>query len=512
MSRTKKSIKNANIAIFFLVATTLMNFVSRSVFIDTLGDQIVGLSATLLNILGFLNLAELGLSSAISSTLFKPLYDGDRNTCCDIVSIYGYLYRIIGLSILALGVILSLFLPHFFGNSGVEMVYVYAGFYTYLSTALIGYFINYKQTILSADQNEYKISFRYNITVLIRLLVQIAILKLFSDSYIFWLVIELFFALVYGGWINRTVAQSYKWLETSFERGKRCVKQYKQLTKNILQVIPHNVGAFVLFQTDNILIYGYASLTMVTMYTNYTLILNRAAVIINTAMRGVSASVGNLVASGDKAQIKKVFFEMTALLTILATVATVTFLFQTDAFISLWVGEQYVLDKKILYLMLFTTYIGITRLAVSNFLGGYVLYKDVWAPIAEASINLVVSLVLGYYYGILGVVLGTVISLSIIVVIWKPYFLYREGFRESSKEYWVVFIRNLLLLGLSIIITYILVKYIPLPSNQTWSGFILKSILIAGFSGIVVATIMCQFDKYLFLLIKRIIIYSIKRQ
>lgn len=510
MSRTKKSVKNANIAIFFLVATTLMNFISRSVFIDTLGDQIVGLSATLLNILGFLNLAELGLSSAISSTLFKPLYEGDRNACCDIVSIYGYLYRIIGLSIGGLGLILSLFLPQFFGNSGVEMIYVYAGFYTYLSTALIGYFINYKQTILSADQNEYKISFRYNVIVLIRLSVQITILKLYSDSYILWLAIELIFALVYGIWINRTVSQSYKWLETSFERGKHNVKKYKELTKTILQVIPHNIGAFVLFQTDNILIYGYASLAMVTTYTNYTLILNRATVIINTAMRGVAASIGNLVAGGDKVQIKRVFFEITSLLTILATIATVTFLFQTDAFITLWVGSQYVLDQHILYLMLFTTYIGISRLSIINFLGGYVLYKDVWAPIAEASINLIISLVLGYFYGISGVVIGTVVSLIAIAVIWKPYFLYKEGFKESSKEYWLVFARNLLLLGCSIVLTHIFISYIPLPSNLTWVGFVLKSFLITVFCGAFITIMMLILDKPFLLLIKRML-YSMTR-
>lgn len=118
-SRVKKTLLNARVNLVFYFLTLILSFFSRKIFLNSLGADFVGLTGTLQNLLGFLNLAELGISSAIGYVLYKPIFDRDQTKITEIISVMGYLYRWIGLIILGLGIILSFFLPLIFPDSGM---------------------------------------------------------------------------------------------------------------------------------------------------------------------------------------------------------------------------------------------------------------------------------------------------------------------------------------------------------------------------------------------------------
>lgn len=99
-SRVKKSLLNARVNLIFYFLTLILSFFSRKIFLDCLGADFVGLTTTLQNLLGFLNLAELGIGSAIGYVLYKPLFEHDQQKINEIISVFGYLYRWIGLIIL----------------------------------------------------------------------------------------------------------------------------------------------------------------------------------------------------------------------------------------------------------------------------------------------------------------------------------------------------------------------------------------------------------------------------
>lgn len=310
MSRTRNSVRNARVSIAFMLLTLLLTFFSRRIFIESLGVDLVGLTSTLQNILGFLNLAELGIVSAIATALYKPLYENDREKINDIISIFGYLYRLIGLVILFGGCLVALFLPLLFRDSGVELWEVYVGYFVYLFVAMIGYFISYRQTLLDADQKQYVIVAWTNIANIGKLVLQIIVLKFFKGGYWEWVLIELIFGIIYGFWINHKVKVFYPWLDTSYVKGKQVKRAYKDLFVTIKNVIPHKLGSFVLNQTSSFFIYAFTSLSMVTIYTNYTMILNKAVMVITIAFNGIGGSIGNLVAEGNFDRIKRVFWEL----------------------------------------------------------------------------------------------------------------------------------------------------------------------------------------------------------
>ena len=156
-SRTAKSIKNSIVALAFYFINLILQFFSRKIFLECLGTEILGLNTTATNLLQFLNLAELGIGSAIACTLYKPILEKDTQTINEILSLQGWMYRHIALVVGSGALILMAFFPLIFAKMPLPLWYAYASFSALLVSALLSYFVNYKQVALSADQKDYKI-------------------------------------------------------------------------------------------------------------------------------------------------------------------------------------------------------------------------------------------------------------------------------------------------------------------------------------------------------------------
>lgn len=480
MSRTSQGLKNVTITLIFYVLSMFLSFFSRKIFIDSFGADLMGLSTTIINMLGFLNLAELGVTSAIATALYKPLYFNDRSSINDIISIFNYLYHIIGIVILVLGIGLLFFIPVFFDKvQGVNIIEIYITYVVFFCTLLVSYFISYKQLLLTADQRDYVIVSLTKTCNILKIICQIIVIKFFALGYMAWLALEVIGGIGYGLLINRKVRKSYPWLNDSFETGRKVCGNYREIFKKIRQIIPHRLAGFVLAQTDNIVLFAVtSSLALVTSYNNYIILIGSAVMVLTVSSNGVYASVGNLVAQGDSKAIKKLFDELFALYYFLGGILVIALSLLAEPFIKLWLGEEFVLDPLVFYFILFNTSVAIFRLPVELFLNGYMLYKDVWAPVSEAIINLSVSIVLGIKMGLLGVVLGTTLSLVTIVCIWRPIFLYKEGFKASVYPF---FLKAFVYIGCifcTFYISWLIKQSFIIVENSNYLSFIHNTIIL----------------------------------
>ena len=213
-SRLKKSYLNARVNVLFYFITLFISFFSRKIFLDMLGADFVGLMGTLQNLLGFLNLAELGIGASIGFVLYKPLFNGDKDKIRDIISVLGYLYRNVGLIILGVGLILACFLPLIFANISIGLGVVYFAYFAFLSSALISYFINYRQTLLGADQRNYVVTAYFQTVNIVKILVQM-MLVCYIGSFYLWIAIELLFGILYSYILNWKINRVYPWLKCS---------------------------------------------------------------------------------------------------------------------------------------------------------------------------------------------------------------------------------------------------------------------------------------------------------
>ena len=131
-----------------------------------------------------LSLSEMGVGVAIAYNLYKPLEEGNRNRIEELVSVFGYMYRKIGIFILAAAVLISCFIPIIFKNTVFSFNIIYFAFYSILLSSLFSYFINYKQIILNADQRGYVVTVYLRGAMFIKLLVQMAVAYYWSNYYI----------------------------------------------------------------------------------------------------------------------------------------------------------------------------------------------------------------------------------------------------------------------------------------------------------------------------------------
>ena len=217
--RVHKSFLNAEVNLIFYFLTLFLAFFSRKIFLDCLGTDFIGLTGTLGNILGYLNLAEFGISASIGYFLFKPLQSNNQQEIQDILSLLGFLYNKIGFIILYGGIIISLFFPLIFANEALSLCIIYFAFYSFLGSSLIGYFINYRQTLLSADQKNYLVAIYFQSANIVKIVLQIFLAYYFRNLYV-WVGVEFLFGIIGCIILNWKINKEYPWLHVEKKNGK----------------------------------------------------------------------------------------------------------------------------------------------------------------------------------------------------------------------------------------------------------------------------------------------------
>lgn len=483
-SRVKKTLLNARVNLIFYFLTLVLSFFSRKIFLDNLGADFIGLTGTLQNLLGFLNLAELGIGSAIGYLLYKPLFDHDENKITEIISVMGYLYRCIGFIILGAGLILACFLPLIFPDRDTHLTLplIYCAYFAFLGSSLIGYFINYRQNLLGADQRNYVVTAYFQTANLVKTILQMA-LAYYTHNLFLWVGIEFSFGILYSFILNWKIKQTYPWLQANVKLGRQLFKKYPEVMKKTKQLFAHRIGAFFQFQSIPFLIYTFSSLTSVAYYQNYTIITTRIGGLFSNLLAGVGSSVGNLVAEGNKGKIINVFWELQSLRFFLGGLIVVPTYLLINSFIIVWLGKEYLLPDITLILILIPVLINNIRAVLDEFNFAYGLFWDIWVPLTECCILLAVSIPMGYFYGLDGVLCGPVVSLFIIMVFWKPFLLFHWGFQQNPIIYWIMYIKNLGCIILPGIITHFIFSWIKqeqLNNFFDWAIFAIPLFLTYG--------------------------------
>lgn len=470
--RVHKSILNAEVNLIFYFLSLFLAFFSRKIFLECLGDEFIGLTGTLGNILGYLNLAELGIGSCISFFLYKPLQSNNRQEIEEILSVFGYLYRWVGLIILSSGIIISLFFPLIFANADLGLGIVYFSFFSFLGSSLIGYFINYREVLLSADQKNYLVAIYFQSAGIVKTALQIFLAYTYKNFY-FWVAIEFIFGIIGCVILNWKINKEYPWLKTDKSRGRFLLKKYPGILTNTKQIFIHQIKDFILSKSDELFVFIFVSLKMVAYYGNYIMIISKISLLFKSALDGVNAGIGNLVAEGNKKHMLSVFWELMTIRHFVSGLLCYSIYYYIEPFISLWLGSEYIMDHRILVLLAIYIYISNSRGVVDAFNHAHGLYADVWSAWTELILNVSVTIVAGIYYGIIGILLGKLVSLGFIVIWWKPYYLFSSGFKSSILLYWNGTIRYYIIFGLSFLLGYYANQFITINPYTCFYSWIL---------------------------------------
>lgn len=505
-SRVKKSLLNARVNMITYALVLLVTFFSRKLFLEKLGDDFIGMTSTLSNLLGLLNLAELGIAGAIGYLLYKPLVSEDTDQINKIMSVFGFIYRRIGFFIAGCAIILGAFLPMIMRDAPFALPLIYFAYASYAVAALLSYFANYKQVILASDQSQYVVTGYYQGANIARILIQILVLYYTSNPY-YWVGIEISFSFIYSLVLNNRIDKAYPWLRPGIKNGRHLIKQYPEILKYTKQIFVHKVGGLVLYNLSPVFIFAYTTLSMVTMYSNYQLIATKVQQLVSQLLGSADSGIGLMIAENDQPRIRKVFHELLALRYLVAGIVCVPLLLTTAPFISLWLGDSYILPISTLIIIVINTFIMITRPVVDAFNAGYGLFYDTWAPLTEAGLNIGCSMLGGMLWGLNGVLLGTTVSMFFIIMLWKPYFLFSKGFKRSVWHFWRVVLPYYAMIG----VTYFLIRYIlSFVGTEVYSdsflGWGLYALVVVSMCAVILYAMMYSMDKGMRMFSQRLLV------
>lgn len=481
MSRTKNSVRNVAYNIFNVALTIILMFGVRTVFIETLGVNYLGLNGVFQNIFQFMSLAELGIGSAISYRLYKPLNENDYRRISALMVFFKKAYNIISVLIIIIALGLLPFLNNLIG-SDVPDVNIYVVYLIYISQTLSTYlFFAYKMTLLKADQREYIISKYGNYVVIFSSLSELAILYFFQ-SFIGYLLVVVFSNILKNLLVSRRVDRDYPYL---FDYDEQLDKEeLKEMLKDFFASFLYKINGVVNKSTDNLVLSYFVGLSTVGLYSNYLLITGSLKKFLSPTLTSVKASLGSFIAQKSREESYQIFQMINILTTIMYGGASVGVFMLSNRFITLWIGEDFTLSTIFVILLALEFYFrGLQSFLVQirNAMGLFQQLK--YRPIASMVTNLVLSIGLVQFFGIEGVIFGTIASSLFTNMIFDPLIIHSSGFNIKANKY---FIKNVYYLGL-MVVSGTLSYLVTLNFSQSFLGlsytfFSTSSIIIIVYS------------------------------
>jgi len=507
-TRSENSIKNASVALIYYIITNIFAFVMRMVLTRFIGIEYAGLNSLLINILGVLNIAELGLGVAVGYSLYKPLAEKDYEKINEILCLFKYLYKIIAIIIAIAGIFITIFIDSFV-TSDIPLEEIRISFILYLIVTIASYLLTFLNVLPSADQRNYMVVKIQNNGKILKDILQILSIVILKNFYV-WLLIEIISSIIIYFYTNIKIKKDYKWYkEDNTKSLKELLKKYKAIVKSTKDLIFHKIGGLIVYQTDIILISYFGTLTDSGIYSNYMLIYTMLTGVIEQAFNGITASIGNLIVEKSDKETFNIWKEIYVIMMFITILFGFLFYQLANPFISVCFGEEYILSSIIVLGIVINTMFRIIKNPIDKFKDAYGIFWDRYAPIIEAIINLVFSIWFGIKLGILGVVAGTIVSNIVITLCWKPYVIFKYGFKEKVSKFFIITFKYLIIGGIGILIAYLIINLIKINIVNS----ILNLIVLFAINGIVALIIiagcyMCDkyfretFKKYLFLVLK----------
>lgn len=469
-SRTYNSIKNILFGLGSQVIILIFNFVSRTIFIKVLGTEYLGVNGLFSNILTVLSLAELGIGNAIIYSIYKPLANNDKEKINAIMNLYKKLYNIIAIVILVIGLALVPVLQYLV-KTEIEMDKVILYYILYLINSVVSYLFASRTAILNADQKMYIIRTYTMIFTVIQQIIQIILLYA-THNFIVYLLVQIFFTFITNLYGAMKAHRMYPYI-----RGKisLCKDETKIIFTNIKSVFLYRFGGVILNNTDNILISIIVGTVYVGYYSNYYMVINAITTFTTIMFSALTASIGNLNTEEGSKRKYEVFKIIDFCSAIIFGFISVCLLILFNDFITIWIGEQFIIDKLTVFAIILNFYLVGRLNPVSTYRDTIGMFcKTRYIFMITAIINIILSIILGKIFGMFGIVIATAIARLITNIWYEPLILYKDYFKISISEYWKNNMYYIICTMLNYIITYFICNNIQV---ENIIEFIYKTII-----------------------------------
>lgn len=487
-SRVVNSAVNIVYSFTVKLVSFFASFILRTVFIRTLGMEYAGVSGLFTDILTVLSFAELGISTAMTYALYKPIADNDISQINKLMNFYKLAYRFVAGCVMAGGLICVPLLPVIVTDvpnirESITLIYV-----LYLINTASSYLLVYKSTLLTASQKHYEIN-KITIKISLAKCVAESILLLIFHNFILYLCVEICLAIFQNVLIGRKAKKEFPEILKYGKHEKLEKQEIRKLFHDIKALFLYKISGVVLNGTDSIIVSSFLGTALVGVLANYNLIVKNIYNLVLQIFSSMSASIGNMAVTESREKQYQVFRSLLLLsFWFFGLAATVLYVCITP-FMVLWMGAENTFGMAIVIVLLIDFYLTGMMSPVSSFRTSNGLFvQGQYRPLVMALINIIVSILLVKPLGVLGVLLGTVISRLTTQIWYDPYLIYKHVFGKSV----ILYIRKMLLYSLITVLCCVggqfitgyvsfLNAYIDLAVQAVITGLLFNIVFLALF-------------------------------
>lgn len=437
MGRVKSATRNIAFGYIGQVATALMSFVLRKIFILYLSETLLGINSVYSNILALLNVAELGIGTALNFSLYGPVARGEKEKIKSYMQLYRKAYHVIALVVAGIGLIFVPFLKYLAKNPGNLTPRDLTLFYfIFLFNTVSSYFVAYKYSLVNAEQKNYIQTNILTITKIITIAFQILFLVTTKNFYVF-LLTDAVIQLIQKIFVSRYLDRLYPYLKE---------KNIEPLTKEesdfvwtkTKALVFHKVGDVARLQTDALIISSFIEVTMAGVVDNYNMVISTVSNFVNIIFNSVISSFGNLIATESKERQYELFRVYRFFASWIYGFSCVGFMVLLTPLVRIWLGDGWILAPAAVYCILVDYYFKGDRIVLTNYkTAAGVFEPDKYLALIQGAVNLVISIVLVQTpLGLTGVYIGTIVS-GLIANITKPFIIYDTCFGKRAVGYFV---------------------------------------------------------------------------
>ena len=509
MTRSQNSFFNMVTSIGSSILLIVLSFITRTVFIRTLGTDYLGLEGVFSNILTVLSLANLGFDTAIAYKLYRPIEEGDRRRIQLLMKLYRQVYLVVGFVIAGLGLCLIPFLPYLakdydrLAQLGLNGVLI---FLLYLFNTVSSYwFFAYKNAFVKATQKSYILTVAGYVIALCNSACQILVL-IFTRNFVLYLLTQIGFTVLQN-LLNAIICdRRHPYLrEKTDERISR--QEVRSIFKDCSVLLLHLVSGTVINSSDILVLSAMAGLETVGLYSQYLLVKNQISSLLAKLVNSLQASLGSLYSTGNLEWSRLAFRAVNFFTVWLFGVGAIGMAVLMDEFIRLWAGPQFVVTS-------WTTAAGVTvrtplavLIGVEFYIAGQghylMIFREVTAafrylrlrPLASIAVNLILSILLVPKIGIAGCVVSTIIAHQFTYLLVDPWVIWRRALQTSPWGYYLRNILYRLVIAAAGVLCWWLCARIPTGGV---AGFILRGCVCALVPGVLFPLCFCRTQEFRF--------------
>ena len=463
-SRTARVQKNVVTSILQNFVSIGISFVSRMIFVRILDESYLGINGLFSNILNILSLADLGMGAVMMYSLYAPIEEGDTGKISALVSFFRRIYLGIALTVLLAGLAFLPFLSLVVNLK--EPVPLLEGYYVLsLINVVVSYLFVYRTTLISADQKMYILNKYIMVFKIITFVVQSVVLVLFRDYFVY-LAAAVVVSFISNVCQNLVSLKMYPFLKGSAPKLEK--KEKNRIFHDVKAMFLYRISGTIQSNTDNILISVFSGTVSVGFYSNYAMVVTQITGIITLIFNSVKASIGSLVVNKDTGKEDKFFlFQVSEMCCFwIVGFCTVCFVALFQDFIQLFFGAKYVVDWIVVIAVVLNFYTNNIRQSVWAFREATGLFQQTKHITAvTAVLNILFSILFGYFWGMAGILLATVLT-RMLYAWWKePVVLYGFFFKRSAVSYLLNYIKNAVLCIVTCAVTYFLCEWVVMENS-----------------------------------------------